>query len=69
MYRLVTSITSKCSSNSHVGTGSDEQDFDADFCIILQISSGDARVNYVIGGFLHMNLLSQEHMHQNVDEW
>ena len=37
-------ITSKCSFNSHVGSVSDEQDFDADFCIILLISSGGAWV-------------------------
>ena len=40
-------ITSKCSFNSHAGSGSVEQDFHADFCIILRISSGDARVNDV----------------------
>ena len=42
------SRTSKCSVSSHVGTESNEQDFDADFPIIFRISLMVARVKEVM---------------------
>ena len=52
-------IIYNCSFNSHVGSGSDEQDFDPDFCIILRILSGDARVYDVREALVDSSICSE----------